>query len=56
MHATSLCKNGSKIIVSRLKKNHRLEVCQSLKGRVQNDPDFIKMLQLVMEFESMVII
>lgn len=43
MHATSLCINDPKIFVSR-SKNHRIEVCQILKTRAQNDPEFIKML------------
>lgn len=29
-------------LLSRDQKNHRVEVCQSLKERTQNDPGFIK--------------
>lgn len=37
----SQCKNGSKIIFSR-PNTHGLDVCESWKERVQNDPEFIK--------------
>jgi len=29
-------------LLSQVQKNHRIEVCQSLKERTQNDPGFIK--------------
>jgi len=41
MHATSLCKNDSKLLTQD-QKIHRLEVCRSLKERAQNDPEIIK--------------
>lgn len=44
MHATILCENRSKIVISRSKnkKIHRPKVCQNLKERTDADNDFIR--------------